>query len=117
MQHPCRDKRFILSKILDRFLFNRYGKIFPAVKSPGCEADHSLPSSMKVKNEWSYNSTPNYAFMECRSIHLRTEPRLRVFENRVLRRIFGPKVDKVTGEGGKLHNEQPNKLYSPRIVG
>jgi hypothetical protein len=34
------------------------------------------------------------------------EHRLRVFENRVLRRIFGPKMDEVTGERRKLHNEE-----------
>jgi hypothetical protein len=36
--------------------------------------------------------------------------RLRVFENRVLMRIFGPKKDEVTGEGRKLHNEELNDL-------
>jgi hypothetical protein len=35
-----------------------------------------------------------------------------VFENRVLRRVFGPKKDKVTGEWRKLHNEELNDLYS-----
>jgi hypothetical protein len=39
------------------------------------------------------------------------ERRLRVFENRVLRRIFGPKRDEVTGEWRKLHNEELNDLY------
>jgi hypothetical protein len=48
---------------------------------------------------------------------LREERRLRVFENRVLRRVFGPKRDGVTGEWRKLHNEQLNDLYSlPNIV-
>jgi len=48
---------------------------------------------------------------------LREERRLRVFENRVLRRMFGPKRDEVTGEGRKLHTEKLNKLYSsPNIV-
>ena len=43
--------------------------------------------------------------------------RLRVFENRVLRRIFGPKRNGVTGEWRKLHNEELNSLYSsPNIV-
>jgi hypothetical protein len=42
---------------------------------------------------------------------LREEWRLRVFENRVLRRIFSPKRDKVTGEWRKLHNEGLNDLY------
>jgi hypothetical protein len=40
------------------------------------------------------------------------ERRLRVFENRVLRRIFGPKRDEVTGEWRKSHNEELNDLYS-----
>jgi hypothetical protein len=43
---------------------------------------------------------------------LREERRLRVFENRVLRRVFGRKRDKVTGEWRKLHNEELNDLYS-----
>jgi hypothetical protein len=48
---------------------------------------------------------------------LREEHRLRVFENRVLRRIFGPKRDEVTGEWRKLHNEELHDLYSsPSII-
>ena len=40
-----------------------------------------------------------------------------MFENRVLRRIFGPKRDEVTGDWGQLHNEELNNLYfSPNIV-
>jgi hypothetical protein len=46
------------------------------------------------------------------SLTLREERRPRVFENRVLRRVFGPKRDEVTGEWRKLHNEQLNDLYS-----
>jgi len=49
---------------------------------------------------------------------LREEPGLRVFENRVLRRVFGPKRDEVTGELRKLHNEELRDLYSlPNICG
>jgi hypothetical protein len=48
---------------------------------------------------------------------LKEERRLRVIENRVLRRIFGPKRDEVTGEWRKLHTEELNGLYSlPNIV-
>jgi hypothetical protein len=47
---------------------------------------------------------------------LREEHRLRVFENRVLRRIFGPKRDEVTGEWRKLQNEALRILYSSPII-
>jgi hypothetical protein len=48
---------------------------------------------------------------------LREEHRLRVSENRVLRRIFGPKRDEVTGGWRKLHNEELRDLYSsPSII-
>jgi hypothetical protein len=51
------------------------------------------------------------------SLTLRKEGRLRVFENRVLRRVFGPKRDEVTGAWRKLPNEELNDLYSlPNIV-
>jgi hypothetical protein len=48
---------------------------------------------------------------------LRKEHRLRVFENRVHRRISGPKRDKLTGEWQRLHNQELNDLYSsPNIT-
>jgi hypothetical protein len=51
------------------------------------------------------------------SLTLRKECRLRVFENRMLRRKFVPKRDEVTGEWIKLHNEELNDLYcSPNII-
>jgi len=56
---------------------------------------------------------------ECETwlLTLREERRPRVFENRVLRRIFVPRRDEVTGEWRKLHNEELNDLYSsPSIV-
>jgi hypothetical protein len=51
------------------------------------------------------------------SLTLREEHRLRVFENRVLRRIFEPKRDEVIGGWRKLHNEELHNLYcSPNII-
>jgi len=50
--------------------------------------------------------------VETWSLTLRDERRLRVFQNRVLRRVFGPKRDEVIGEYRKLHNEELNDLYS-----
>jgi len=45
------------------------------------------------------------------SLTLREESKLRVFENMVLRRIFGPRRDEVTGDWSRLHNEELNDLY------
>ena len=57
-----------------------------------------------------------YGF-ETGSLILREERKLRVFENRVLRRIFGPRSDVVTEEWRRLHNEELNDLYfTPNIV-
>jgi hypothetical protein len=54
---------------------------------------------------------------EAWSLTLREERMLRVFENRVLRRVFGAKRDEVTGEWRKLHNDELMDLYSlPNIV-
>jgi hypothetical protein len=51
------------------------------------------------------------------SLTLREEHRLRVFENRVLRRIFGPKSNEVTGGWRKLHNEELHGVYSSPSLG
>jgi hypothetical protein len=54
---------------------------------------------------------------ETLSLTLREEHRLRVFDNTVLRRIFGPKWDEVRGEWRKLHSEELHILYSsPDII-
>ena len=57
------------------------------------------------------NTVLRYAMISG-SLTLREKHRLRVFENRVLRRIFGHRRDGVTGERKKLHNEELNELYS-----
>jgi hypothetical protein len=60
---------------------------------------------------------PNRNRCETWSLILRQEHKLRVFENRVLRRMFGPKRDEVTGGWRKLHNEKLHNFYSsPRII-
>ena len=50
------------------------------------------------------------------SLTLREEHRLRVFENRVLRKILEPKMDEVTGEWRRLHNESCGLYFSPNII-
>jgi hypothetical protein len=50
------------------------------------------------------------------SLTLREERRVRLFENRVLRKIFGPKRDEVTGERIKVHNEERNDPYSHPVL-
>jgi curved DNA-binding protein CbpA len=51
------------------------------------------------------------------SLILRGESRFRIFENRILRKIFGPKRDEVTGEWRRLYTEELNDLYSsPNII-
>jgi hypothetical protein len=50
------------------------------------------------------------------SLTLRKEHRLRVFENRVLSRVFGPKRDEVTGEWRRLHNKKIYDLYSSQNI-
>ena len=63
-------------------------------------------------------STIKYLYgCETWSLTLREERKQRVFENIVLRRIFGPRRDEVTGEWRRLHNEELNDLYSsPNFV-
>ena len=71
----------------------------------------------KFKEIKEYNFASCFNGSEIWSLILRKKRRLRVFENRVLRRMFGPNKDEVTGEWRKLHNEELNNLYwSPNIV-
>jgi hypothetical protein len=59
-----------------------------------------------------YSKSPNKKCIRCASPTLREEHRLRVSENRVLRRIFGPKTGKASGSWRKLHNDEVHNLYS-----
>jgi hypothetical protein len=65
---------------------------------------HTAVGNLTACNKYSYGC-------ENWSLTLREERRLRVFENRVLRRVFGAKRDEVTGEWRKLHNKQLHDLY------
>ena len=74
-----------------------------------------LSSSLLSKNIKIYNTVILPAVLYgCGtwSLALREERRLRVFEHRLLRRIFGPKGDEVTGERRKLHNDEVYELHS-----
>jgi hypothetical protein len=53
---------------------------------------------------------------ETLSLTLREERRLRMFDNRVVRGIFGPQRDEVTGEWRKLHEQKLNDLYPHQIL-
>jgi len=76
-----------------------------------------LPKNLKIKMYRTIILPVVLYGCETCSLTLREECRLRVFENRVLRRAFGPKRDDVTGEWRKLYNEELRDLYSlPTIV-
>jgi len=76
-----------------------------------------LPKNLKIKIYTTITLPIVLYGCETWSLTLREERKLRVFENRVLRRIFVPTREKVTGEWRKLHNKELNDLYtSPSIV-
>jgi len=88
----------------------------------GAESSVNQVAVQKFKNQYIYIYItiilPVVLYgCETWSLTLREERRLKVFENRVLRRVFGSKRDEVTGEWRKLHNEELRDLYSlPNIV-
>jgi hypothetical protein len=78
---------------------------FPGVKRPGREADHSPPSSAEVKNAWSYNSAPQYAFMAWCLVKHRDNF------------TFYLKREELARGWRRLHNEELRNLYdSPDII-
>ena len=85
----------------------------------------NLVSSSLLSKKFKGYDTQKYNFVwffflygcETWSLILREECRLRVFENRVLGRIFGPMRDEVTGEWRKLHNEELRICTHPLLFG
>ena len=71
-----------------------------------------LSKNLKTKIYGTINLSVVLYGCETWSLTLREERKMRVFENMVLRRIFGPRRDEVTGEWWRLHNEELNDLYS-----
>jgi hypothetical protein len=74
-------------------------------------SSHLLSKNVKVRIYKTIISPVVLYGCETLSLTLREEYRLRVCENRVLRRIFGPKRDEVAGGWRKLHNEALHNLY------
>ena len=76
-----------------------------------------LPKNLKIKIHRTIILPIVLYGCEIWLLTLREERKLRLFENMVLRRIFGPRRDDVTGEWRRLHKEEVNDLYSsPNIV-
>jgi hypothetical protein len=81
-------------------------------KVPNLLSSRLLSKNLKIKIYRTIILPVDFHGCETWSLTLREEGRLGLFENRVLRRVFGPKRDEVTGEWRKLHNEELNDLYS-----
>ena len=71
----------------------------------------------KINNKIHRNNFPVVLYRcETWSLTLREEHRLRVFENRVLRRIFGSKMDEVTGSWRRMYKQQLHALYNVKVA-
>jgi hypothetical protein len=86
------------------------------MKVPTSSFLHTSPPATSSPQSWKWRRAVVLYGCETWSLTLREEHRLRVFENRVLRRIFGPKRDEVAGEWIKLHKEQLRDLYSSPCI-
>jgi hypothetical protein len=102
-----RDQNFMQEEIKSRL--NSGNACYHSVQSP--LSSRLLSRNVKVKIYKSIILPVVLYGCETWFLTLREENRLRLFENRVLKRIFGPKRDEVTGEWRKLHNEELHILY------
>ena len=86
-----------------------FGGLIQAEKGGVCVCLYAYEYEYDANN----NNNNNNSGCETWSVTFRVERNLRVFENRVLRHIFGAKKDEVTGEWRRLHNEELYGLYCP----
>ncbi|KAJ4435470.1 hypothetical protein ANN_18086 [Periplaneta americana] len=80
--------------------------------------DQNIVRNRNIKiGDLSFEEVEKFKYLGATTLTLREEQRLRVFENKVLRKIFGAERDEVTGEWRKLHNAELHALYSsPYII-
>ena len=103
---------FIPTKIWDRL--KSWNACYHSVQN--LLSSRLLSKNLKIKIYRTISLPAVLYGCETWSLTLREECRLRVFENIVLRRIFGPKRDEITGTWRKLHNEELNMYCSPSFI-
>jgi hypothetical protein len=113
-RHPDMHKIRIIGFFFENRLHWRFEVallLFTVCKGKGLLSSRLLSKNLKIKIYRTIILPVVSYGCEAWSLTLREERRLKVFENRVLRGVFGPKRDEATGEWRKLHNEELNDLY------